>query len=200
MKKLIIFLLSLLLTLGSISFAFADTSIPSKVGELHQLNVPLYMQQKDYTCGPACIRMVLKKFGYTVSESTLATKAGSTESSGTYVYKVVETLNSYLGNKYAYYTTSNSNFNLKTIENIKAGYPVICHVAPAILPNYKNHPAPSGHYVVIKGYALQAGTTTSISVYYNDPNYNPKIYGSYDTPSFVMEQAINNNSGYYIAH
>ena len=65
------------------------------------------MQQKDYTCGPACIRMVLKKFGYTVSESTLATKAGSTESSGTYVYKVVETLNSYLGNKYAYYTTSN---------------------------------------------------------------------------------------------
>ena len=46
MKKLIIFLLSLLLTLGSISFAFADTSIPSKVGEQHQLNVQMCIRDR----------------------------------------------------------------------------------------------------------------------------------------------------------
>ena len=73
-------------------------------------------------------------------------------------------------------------------------------MAPAILPNYKNHRAPAGHYVVIKGYTIQTGATTQVSVTYNDPNYEEKPYGTYSTSRVTMEQAINNKQGYYIAH
>ncbi len=202
MKKIICVIFSILLVLGSIGFAFADTGVisPTRIGEKVELNVPLYQQQKSYTCGPACIRMALKKFGYSVSESTIESLAGTTSSSGTYVYKVAQTLNHYLGNKYAYYTTSGTNFGEKLLTSLRAGYPVICHVKPTALPNYNNQHVPSGHYVIVKGFILQTGATTQISIQYNDPNWNDATYGSYTTTIPVMEQAIDANAGYYISH
>lgn len=202
MKKIICVVFSALLVLGSVGFAFADTDVvsPMRVGENVQLNVPLYQQQKNYTCGPACIRMALKKFGYSVSESTIESKSGTTESAGTYVYRVVQTLNSYLGNKYAYYTTSGTNFDDKLLTSLRAGYPVICHVKPRVLPNYKNQRVPEGHYVIVTGHILQTGATTQISIQYNDPNWNSKIYGSYSTTIPAMKQAINERAGYYISY
>lgn len=201
MKKIICVAFSVLLILGSIGFAFADTDIsPMRIGEKVALNVPLYQQQKSYTCGPACIRMALKNFGYSVSESVIEKDADTTEKDGTIVYKVAQTLNSYLGNKYAYYSTSSTNFGDKLLASLRAGYPIICHVTPTALPNYKNQHVPPGHYVIVKGFLLQAGATTQISIQYNDPNWNDKTYGSYSTTIPVMQQAINANAGYYISH
>lgn len=200
MKKLICLLITFLLVISSVGFAFADEASPMRIGENNQLSVPLYMQQKTFTCGPACLRMTLKKLGITVSEATLEAKAGTTSGSGTYVYMMRNTLNYYTGNKYEYYKTANSDFQSKVISDIKKGYPIICHVAPSVLPNYKNQQAPAGHYVVVKGYIIQAGATANMSVTYNDPHYNPDIHGTWNAPLKTMITAINNNADYYIAY
>ena len=198
-KRCIIF--ALLFLLGSVSLAFADTdtNLPMRIGERKELGVPLYQQVGEHNCGPACIRMTLKKFGITKTEDEIACRS-CTDTTGTYVYRVVDTLNYYLGSGYAYYGTWEYDFSAKMVDSIKAGYPVICHVAPGVLPNYENQHVPDGHYVVVKGYVIQAVTTTYIMVLYNDPNNNPATYGSYSTSVEIMEQAIDNNAGYFIAH
>lgn len=52
------------------------------------------------------------------------------------------------------------------------------YVKPTALPNYRNQHVPAGHYVIVKGFLLQAGATTQISIQYNDPNWDDKTYGS----------------------
>ncbi|MBC2698453.1 MAG: hypothetical protein HF974_09020 [ANME-2 cluster archaeon] len=41
--------------------------------------VPYYKQQEWYTCGPACLRMLLKYLGTSASEEDVAKACGTTE-------------------------------------------------------------------------------------------------------------------------
>jgi len=43
------------------------------------LEVPYYKQEKWYTCGPACLRMLLKYIGTSASEEGAAKACGTTE-------------------------------------------------------------------------------------------------------------------------
>lgn len=135
------------------------------------------------------------------SESTLARDSNTQQNpNGTLVGNVVKTLNDNLGNKYDDYSTSTTNFGDKLLNSLRAGYPVICHVKPTALPNYKNQHVPAGHYIIVKGFRLQAGATTQINIQYNDPNWNDKTFGSYTTTIPVMETAINARDKLYVSH
>ena len=46
------------------------------------LAVPHHRQQTNYTCGPACLRMVLEYHGRTLSEDTLTRRTGATPEDG----------------------------------------------------------------------------------------------------------------------
>lgn len=45
--------------------------------------IPYYRQQKDYTCGPAVLRMILASLGKRVTEKHLARLAGTSAQKGT---------------------------------------------------------------------------------------------------------------------
>ena len=207
MKRIVSLAIATMLVLGSVNVVFADISEPMRIGENRQLNVPLDYQRTKYTCGPACMKMLLAKFGKSVSESQLAKEVHTQYNEvGTIVGNIPPVLNKYLGGTpYKYYYTYSTNFTDKVLNNIRAGYPVICHVKPDKLPNYKGKTAPKGHYVVIKGYIVQAGSSTQISVTYNDPHYETKYknqyyYGTYNVPIATMNECIEGNASLYIAH
>lgn len=203
MKRFLIIVISAFMLVSSLNVAFADNDTefnsPNRIGENVQLDVPLYQQEEDYTCGPACIRMALYKFGYDVTESSIAQATETNKADGTFVFKIKNVLNSYVGNNYENYETYNTSFDSKLLTSLRAGYPVICLVRPTALPNYKNQHVPDGHYVIVKGFVLQTGATTQITIQYNDPNYDDATFGSFTTTIPVMEQAIDANSGWYIS-
>jgi predicted double-glycine peptidase len=42
------------------------------------LQVPYFSQNRDYTCGPVCLRMVLAYWGYETDEVSLSMLCGTT--------------------------------------------------------------------------------------------------------------------------
>ncbi|MBW3016995.1 C39 family peptidase [Candidatus Woesearchaeota archaeon] len=47
------------------------------------MEMPFFSQETDYTCGPACARMMLARFGIAATENELAELLGTTSDSGT---------------------------------------------------------------------------------------------------------------------
>lgn len=169
-------------------------------GYSKNLSVPIYQQVGHSNCGAASGRMVLKyKTGKDYGEDTLATAMEIPKYNFAYVYKVREVLNSYLGaNSYKEVLTSSINFGSGLFSSINKDMPVVCHVNGGVLPNY-NGAANPGHYVVAKGYYQNSqGMQGASTVTYHDPHYNNQFYGTYTTSVSVMQQAINNNAGFYI--
>lgn len=164
----------------------------------NRLTVANLKQKKGYYCGPASARIVLKYKGRDISQDTLANYMGTTAKNGTYVYKMVEGVNHYLGSsKYKYVLNSQISFGSGLVYSIDKNYPVICHVMTGKLPNYSGYN--TGHYLVATGYKYTAvGNSGSDRVYYNDPNNNDDYYGKYYTTWSKMRTAINENAGYYI--
>lgn len=164
----------------------------------NSLSVPLYLQEQYYYCGPASTQMVLKYVtGVKYSQSTLASSNNlNTTTNGTYVYKVTEVLNKYITTgQYQHVLTSRYAFGNSLIYSIDGNRPVICHVNPQYLPNYTG--TATGHYLVSKGYSWGwSGSNYYSTVYYNDSNDDH--YGTFDSPVSAMENAINQNAGYYI--
>ncbi len=121
---------------------------------------------------------------------------GTTQSDGTYVYKVTEALNNRLGGtKYKYVLNSSISFGNGLTYSIDKNRSLVCHVMTGKLPNYRA----TGHNTGATGYYYKAvGTTGSDLVYYNDPNNNSKYYGQFSATWSEMRTAITNNAGYYI--
>lgn len=169
-------------------------------GYSKNLAVPIYQQIGHSNCGAACGRMVLKyKTGIDYGEDTLAKAMDISQNGSAYVYKVTETLESYLGkNAYKHVLTSSISFGSGLFSSINKDKPVICHVKGGVLPNY-NGKANPGHYVVAKGYYQNSqGMQGASTVTYHDPHYNSEYFGTYTTNVSIMQQAINNNAGFYI--
>ena len=175
-----------------------ENRIAPLVGARKQLNVPLKKQSKYYFCGPASLQMVIEYKGKSYSQGELAQRSKTSISEGTYVYRMVETLNSILNNQYVYVNLTDQAFSLGLIYSIDKGYPVICHTLTSSLKHYKGKG--SGHYVVATGYAYGFyGNTDGVSdVYYNDPNNLNQYYGKHTDTIDAMTKAIKNRAGYFI--
>lgn len=175
-----------------------------RIGEYVELNVPLKKQMNEYYCGPASARMSLLKFGINVKQSTIGRHAETNYYQGTIVQKLTISLNHFLEENgktpcYYFYNAYDSNFTVKVLENLRNGVPVICHVMTGGLPNYQNNPSNTGHYIVIKGFSIQADQNqTRIYVRYNDPHYKNAHYGTYSVDINIMENAVKQNAGYFI--
>jgi hypothetical protein len=163
------------------------------------LSVDLVQQSNNYYCGPACVQMNLKYFGITKAQSALGSEMGTNRRDGTYVYKVKDCLNKYLGNgKYKYVYTSEIRFPRGLKSSIDKGYPVVCHLMTGELPLYKGI-KDTGHYVLATGYYY--GYQASISettVYYNDPINDSRFYGKQQCTWNEMTKAIDANASLYI--
>ena len=120
-------------------------------------------------CGPASIAMVLGAFGQNVPTVTLRKAADqflgfSDPSDGTRIQdlaQVVEDRGLQVDGPY-----SGGKWRTWTVDQVKgelqAGRPVVAEVYFALLPNHRNNPIPTDHYIVIVGYV---GDT----VFFNDP-------------------------------
>lgn len=183
---------------GSIS---ADPCIAYPIVKHNELDVPLYMQNTKYYCGPASVQMVLAYLGENVTQDTLAQQMNTQSSGGTYVYKIRDCLNNYLGSgTYKYVLTSEISFVNGMKYSIDKNFPVICHIRTGALPIYNGRD--SGHYVVTTGYFSVEHNPNGIedtkTIYYNDPHYNTAYYGAHTCTYTEMTNAINQNAGYYI--
>lgn len=177
-----------------------NKKLMARIGGNKRLSVPLYKQENSYYCGPASAQMTLSYLYGSVSQSTLARNMGTNLEQGTFVYKMVNGLNSYLGSSaYKYVSNSSISFGNGLTYSIDRGKPVICHVMTGTLPNYSATGYDTGHYVVATGYSFTAsGSSGSDTVYYNDPNNNNSYYGRYSTSWSSMRRAINRNAELYI--
>ena len=83
---------------------FLNKNLPLRSGASRKLTVPLYMQEKTYSCGAASTRMILKYFNYNYSEATLRSSdyLNTDNDMQTIVYKITNVLNKILPNDKQY--------------------------------------------------------------------------------------------------
>ncbi len=151
--------------------SFDETTIKQTRGwgESCYPDVPVYKQETNYYCGPACLQMALKHItGTKYSQSSLASTAGTNSTDGTYVYKMRDTLNAKQSTrKYAYTTVSSqSDLQNKVTSSIAREAPVIFHAktGPLQMYNGKN----LGHYVL--GHTIyEPASESKVYIAYNDP-------------------------------
>lgn len=172
-----------------------------RAGSSKKLSVPVYTQQTNYTCGPACARMVLKYLGYTYSESELATASDTTDDSGAIVWKLRQAINDRIssGDGYIEKYIGSSGFSDNLIYSIDNDRPVICHTMAYELDYYNNNTAFHGHYIVANGYRYgMSGSTSDSTAYIIDPNYDSRYNGEFTCDWGNVNEAIAANAGYII--
>lgn len=105
-----------------------------------KLKVPYYRQKKIYTCGPACLRMVLAYFGKKWSIGQIIRNSGTTAKYGTSPRKMVSA-----AKRAGLIVRVSKNSTLQEIrKQLDFGRPVVvCYREPA----YNE-----GHYAVAVGY------------------------------------------------
>ena len=116
------------------------------------VEVPLDGQDTNYTCGSASGSMILNSLGYETTEAEFWNYANA-NGEGTYVYRVVQTLNHFAGSEIYHYTETNGmslDTYYQTIKNsIADGYPV------QVVGTFSSDSAfgynTGGHYFVITG-------------------------------------------------
>ncbi len=119
------------------------------------IRVPYFKQESWYTCGPACLRMVLAFFGITRTESEVKAACGTTEL-GTTTMQI-----SSAAQKFNLKAFSVKNANIDDIkQEIKEGRPVIVLVDPSYLYGGISG---FGHFIVVVGF-------TNIGIIYHDPD------------------------------
>lgn len=174
------------------SVTFTVQSIPQK-----ELDVPLYTQEEENTCGPASARMILAFYGINPSEADIRDRAKGLSHNGdfTYVYALTEAINAYMEDynksvRYQYVDTnsySNAQFSNIIQENIRNNHPlqVPLKISDTNHFQYTNE----GHYVAIKGFF---GESTTV----NDPHYN--YCKSLSVPMNKLFSYAKGHSGYLI--
>lgn len=182
----------------------ASTRISPKTGEQKTLNIIGRVQETSYWCGPASAQIVIRYLtGKYYSQSTLAASMYTNSTSGTYVYRLVNTLNYYVGaGTYNYIGTWQTSFSWGLSSSLQDGYPVIAHtIANNYLVGYGNATRRIGHYVTCYGYSMgwQGSTSTNDVSYFDTYNGMPGTYGRHTISIPDMQAAINENAGYYIA-
>lgn len=153
--------------------------------------VPLIRQSTSYYCGPASTLQALYGIGVASSisgssnnekQNALASNMG-TDTSGTYVYIIVNELNNYISSvKYAYIYQGNigsqSNFKSLIYDSLHDDRPVILHARTEKIGYYNGHK--SGHYIAVDTlYATPAADGPAEHIRVRDCNYNSAYYGTH---------------------
>ena len=107
------------------------------------LKVPYFKQNRDYTCGPACLRMVLAYYGIRQDEVTLSVLCG-TDISGTALEDLVNAAQRF--NLSAERVRATGLAKVK--EWLAQDIPLIAHV-DAVRLYEQADPIPLGHLVVV---------------------------------------------------
>lgn len=165
------------------------------------VNTSLVQQINGYYCGPASVLMAIWGWGGNVSgstntakQNTLASAMGTTSSSGTYVYRVRDTLNSYLGsNFYSYYLGSSldqTTFRVYVFNSLSKNRAPILHAKTEYLSYYNGHA--SGHYITATDFNYD-----NMTIRLHDCNNNSSYYG---VRSVAWQQVYNSiyASGRYL--
>jgi ATP-binding cassette subfamily B protein len=121
-----------------------------------RFDVPYHEQNRDFTCGPACLRMVLEYFGVLQDEVSLTMLCGTTLA-GTGLVEIAEAARR-LGFKAEW--KRNAKFSDLT-NALKRRIPVMAMVDARLL-HVIEMPIPIGHMIVI--FAIEADT-----IFYHDP-------------------------------
>ena len=104
-----------------------------------QLTVPFFRQKTDYTCGPACLRMLFAFHKRRLSEGEIAREAGSRERTGTARKAMLK-----VARMQGFTCRMTSNAAWKDVmENLKHGMPVLI--------NYREPSCEEGHYALVIG-------------------------------------------------
>ncbi|PIZ83865.1 hypothetical protein COX97_00270 [Candidatus Pacearchaeota archaeon CG_4_10_14_0_2_um_filter_05_32_18] len=105
----------------------------------HLISLKYFKQDKDYTCGPACLEMVFSYFGKKISKANLV-KLAKTKKSGTNHINMIK-----VARKDGFYCYVHNNSSINQIKHfIDADLPVIV--------NYIEPKSDDGHYAVVVGY------------------------------------------------
>lgn len=105
-----------------------------------KIEVPFYKQEKDHTCGPAALQMVLDFWGKYKSEASIAREVNADKEIGTSHGDLIAT-----ARKYGFTVRSVVNASLNELKkSINDGLPVIVNY---VEPTYN-----VGHYSVVVGY------------------------------------------------
>jgi len=121
-----------------------------------KLDVPFHQQNRDYTCGPACLRMVLEYWNFQQDEVSLSMLCGTTIA-GTGLAEIAEAARK-LGFEAEW--KRNAKFNELT-NALTRGVPAMTIVDARLLHDIEM-PLPVGHLIVI--IAIAANT-----IFYHDP-------------------------------
>ena len=109
------------------------------------LKIPYFKQDSWYTCGPACLRMVLAFFGLTRAEAEVLKECETTEL-GTTTVKI-----STAAYKFGLKSSPRKNANINDIKDeLRKGRPVIVLIDPSYLYGGISG---FGHFIVIAGFS-----------------------------------------------
>ena len=103
-------------------------------------NLKYYPQQRDYACGPACLRMVFEHLGKKCSEEKLLKLCQTSEKYGTSHKHLI---NAIRNEKFKYYSKNKANLQ-DLIKHVNSRYLTII--------NYVEPSSNEGHYAVVTGY------------------------------------------------
>ena len=160
-------------------------------------DVPMDKQDSGYTCGAASGAMALAARGLNVSEWDVAAKAETNASEGTYVYKLVNALNYFIGSNVYRYTDTMSYSTSQFYNTLISSLSVVC--MPIERLTTKNYQYifgynSGGHYVCCVGaYTLDGKMYAKI----NDPATG-KIF-SMEAADF-HQAAKDKGDGAYLIH
>lgn len=107
---------------------------------MKKLVVPYHRQNKEHTCGPAALRMVLSYFNDHFKESQLARQAKTSRHRGTPRRRLAA-----LARRKGYRVYEKTNASISLVERL------INHEQPVIV-NYIEPTDNQGHYAVVIGY------------------------------------------------
>lgn len=133
-----------------------------------------HRQQKDYTCGPACMKMVLSEMGRNISEKTLEKELKTSPKSGTGIRAFCR-----LARKMGMKAFSKKNSSIREMKSLlKDNFIIVCYY-------YK--PEKTGHYAIVKRFSAE-------KIYLIDPWCGPNCSYSiekfrkiwHSTPKAVM--------------
>lgn len=120
------------------------------------IKTPFYKQKKDYTCGPAVLKMVFGFFGIRVKESELAKLGKTNHTNGTNHEGLIYTIR-----KKGFYCYVHEHASINQIKHfLDLKLPVIV--------NYIEPKDEEGHYAVVVGH-------NSNHLILNDPYNGPKF-------------------------
>lgn len=135
------------------------------------IDVPYFEQEKYYTCGPACLRMILASNGIIRSEAEIITACNTTKNGTT------STQISAAAHQFNLKASTINNANISDIEQeIEAENPVIVQIDPGYLDGSNNG---TGHFIVIVDFQDER-------IAYHDPNVPDGKIMSCTTESFIM--------------